>query len=291
MPFEARFPIDFGMTRRCLALLALLAMLTACASQPKDAAESMTPGGSATESAELGFEEDDDNDPLETLNRFIFAFDLTLDVFILKPVAATYRFMVPVVVRDSVRNVLRNLRTPVVLANDLFQGEMDRAEDTTMRFLINTTVGLLGILDVADGWGYPHHDEDFGQTLAVHGSGEGFYLVLPLFGPSSVRDGIGLLVDTFLDPLTYVGQAYDVNNELMARTAVDGIDKRSRNIETLEDLQKDSIDFYARIRSLYRQTRANDIRNGTSGDSASPGLYSTEFKFGDDADTPEKPAE
>jgi phospholipid-binding lipoprotein MlaA len=266
-------------------------MLTACASQPKDAAESMTPGGSATESAELGFEEDDDNDPLETLNRFIFAFDLTLDVFILKPVAATYRFMVPVVVRDSVRNVLRNLRTPVVLANDLFQGEMDRAEDTTMRFLINTTVGLLGILDVADGWGYPHHDEDFGQTLAVHGSGEGFYLVLPLFGPSSVRDGIGLLVDTFLDPLTYVGQAYDVNNELMARTAVDGIDKRSRNIETLEDLQKDSIDFYARIRSLYRQTRANDIRNGTSGDSASPGLYSTEFKFGDDADTPEKPAE
>jgi phospholipid-binding lipoprotein MlaA len=286
--------MHLGMVRRFIAMLTILAALTACAGQPKDSTESMapgTPGGSANEPAELGFEEDDDNDPLETLNRFIFAFDLTLDVFILKPVAATYRFMAPMVVRDSVRNVLRNLRTPVVLANDLFQGEMDRAEDTTMRFLINTTVGLLGILDVADGWGYPHHDEDFGQTLAVHGSGEGFYLVLPLFGPSSVRDGVGLLVDTFLDPLTYVGQIYDVDNELMARTVVDGVDERSRNIETLEDLQKDSIDFYARIRSLYRQTRANDIRNGANGDSASPGLYSSEFKFGDDANTPEKPAE
>lgn len=291
MPFEARIPMDLGMVRRFIAMLTILAALAACASQPKDSPESLTPGGSANEPAELGFEEDDDNDPLETINRFIFAFDLTLDVFILKPAAATYRFMVPLVVRDSVRNVVRNLRSPVVLANDLFQGEMDRAEDTTMRFLINTTVGLLGILDVADGWGYPHHDEDFGQTLAVHGSGEGFYLVLPLFGPSSVRDGVGLLVDTFLDPLTYVGQIYDVDTELMARTAVDGIDKRSRNIETLEDLQKDSIDFYARIRSLYRQSRANEIRNGTGGDSASPGLYSTEYKFGDDADSSEKPAE
>jgi phospholipid-binding lipoprotein MlaA len=279
------------MACRFVAVLAVLAALTACASQPKDSPESMTPGGSAAAPAEMTFEEDDDNDPLETINRFIFAFDLTLDVFILKPVAATYRFMLPSVVRDSVRNVVRNLRSPVVLANDLFQGDMNRAEDTTMRFLINSTVGLLGILDVADGWGYPHHDEDFGQTLAVHGSGEGFYLVLPIFGPSSVRDGVGMLVDTFLDPLTYVGQIYDVNTELMSRTAAGGVDTRSRNIETLEDLQKDSIDFYARIRSLYRQTRSNEIRNGVSGDSSSSGLYSTEFKFDDNADTPEKPAE
>ena len=277
---------DLNVVRRFAALLAVLAVMTACAGQEKAAPTTSTQGA-----LDAAYEEEDDNDPLETLNRFIFAFDLTLDVFILKPVAATYRFMLPVEVRDSVRNVVRNLRSPVVLANDLFQGNMDRAETTAMRFLLNTTVGLLGILDVAEGWGYPHHDEDFGQTLAVHGSGEGFYLVLPIFGPSSVRDGVGLVVDTFLDPLTYVGRIYGVEDELMARTAAGGVDTRSRNIETLDDLQKDSIDFYARIRSLYRQTRANEIRNGTGEPSPVPGLFSSEFSFGDDADTSEKPVQ
>ena len=278
--------MDINVFRRTMVVLTVLFALTACASQDKDAPVSGVPG----ESADI-YEIDDDNDPLETVNRFIFAFDLTLDVFIFKPAAATYRFLLPAEVRDSVRNVVRNLRSPVVLANDLFQGEMDRAETTTMRFLINTTVGVLGIIDVADGWGYPHHDEDFGQTLAVHGTGEGFYLVLPIFGPSSARDGVGLLVDTFLDPLTYVGQIYDIDDVLLARTALGGIDTRSRNIDTLDDLQRDSIDFYARIRSLYRQTRANDIRNGASDNSQAPGLYSSELDFGDDADNSETTAD
>jgi len=276
--------MDFSVFRRFAAVLAVLLALAACASQDKDAPISGVPG----ESADVYDIEDDDNDPLETVNRFMFAFDLTLDVFILKPAAATYRFLLPVVVRDSVRNVIRNLRSPVVLANDLFQGEMERAETTTMRFLINSTVGVLGLIDVADGWGYPHHDEDFGQTLAVHGAGEGFYLVLPIFGPSSLRDGAGLVVDTFLDPLTYVGRIYDIEDELLVRTAVGGIDTRSRNIEAIDDLQRDSIDFYARIRSLYRQSRANDIRNGASDDSQTSGLYSSEIDFSDDADSAKK---
>ncbi len=269
--------MEFSVIRRFAAVLAVLLALTACASQDKDAPASGVPG----ESADVYDVEDDDNDPLETVNRFMFAFDLTLDVFILKPAAATYRFLVPAVVRDSVRSVIRNLRSPVVLANDLFQGEMARAETTTMRFLINSTVGVLGLIDVADGWGYPHHDEDFGQTLAVHGAGEGFYLVLPIFGPSSVRDGAGLVVDTFLDPLTYVGRIYDIEDELLIRTAVGGIDTRSRNIDTIDDLQRDSIDFYARIRSLYRQSRANEIRNGASDDSQTSGLYGSEPDFSD----------
>jgi len=260
-------------------MLVVLITVAACASRENDAPVTAVPG----ETTDAYAIEDDDNDPLEIVNRFIFAFDMTLDVFIFKPAAATYRFLLPGVVRDSVRSVIRNLRSPVVVANDLFQGEMDRAETTTMRFLINSTVGVLGIIDVAEGWGYPYHDEDFGQTLAVHGAGEGFYLVLPIFGPSSVRDGAGLVVDIFLDPLTYVGQAYDVQTELLAPTVVGGIDKRSRNIETIENLQKDSIDFYARIRSLYRQTRANDIRNGAS-DDAQAGIYSGELDFGGDAD-------
>ncbi|MHA1600778.1 MAG: MlaA family lipoprotein [Alphaproteobacteria bacterium] len=285
MPGRLRSLIDISVCRRLAVALAVLFALSACAGQDKDTPVSSVTGESA-DIYEID-EIDDDNDPLETVNRFIFAFDLTLDVFIFKPAAATYRFLLPVEVRDSVRNVIRNLRSPVVVANDLFQGEMERAETTAMRFLINTTVGVLGIIDVADGWGYPHHDEDFGQTLAVHGTGEGFYLVLPIFGPSSARDGIGLLVDTFLDPLTYVGQIYDIDEALLARTALGGIDTRSRNIDAIDDLQRDSIDFYARIRSLYRQSRANDIRNGVSDDSQVPGLYSSELDFGDDADSSE----
>lgn len=282
VPVRLRSLLDLGAGRRLAAVLAVMLALSACAGRGNEGPVSTAPG----EAVDI-YAGDDDNDPLEILNRFMFAFDMTLDVFILKPAAATYRFLLPVEVRDSVRNVIRNLRTPVILANDVFQGEMARAETTGMRFLINTTVGVLGIFDVADGWGYPYHDEDFGQTLAVQGAGEGFYLVLPIFGPSSVRDGIGLVVDTLLDPLTYVGQVYDLENEVLARTAVGGVDARSRNIEALDDLQKDSIDFYARIRSLYRQTRANEIRNGTADGTQALGLYSSELDFSDDANSPQ----
>ena len=271
---------DWQWHRRLVAALAVLVLVAGCATQPKSTAE-----GAATGDNETLEEVDYDNDPLELLNRFTFSFNLALDTFIFRPAAATYRFLLPEEVRDSVRNALRNLSTPVILANDIMQGEMDRAEDTFVRFVINSTVGVLGLFDVADGMGYPYHDEDFGQTLAVHGVGEGTYLVLPLFGPSSIRDGVGILVDTFLDPLTYVAQANDAEEYLLARTAVTGIDKRSRNIETLDDLRRDSIDFYARIRSLYRQTRQNNINNGEApDDSPVPGLYSLDFDLDMDED-------
>jgi len=221
-----------------------------------------------------------DNDPLELPNRFVFAFNEMLDFAVFRPLAVTYRFLVPELVRDSVRNFLRNLSTPVILANDLLQGELGRAEVTTTRFAINSTAGFLGLFDVAGGMGYEYHDEDFGQTLAVHGMGEGVYLVLPILGPSSIRDGLGIVVDSYLDPLTYVAQNNDAEDWMFARRAVAGIDFRSRNIETLDDLKRDSIDFYARIRSLYRQTRANDINNGAPGTQGpTPGLYSLDFDF------------
>ncbi len=273
---------DWPLYRRLIVLLAALTLVAGCASQPKPAADTW----SANNNQDIE-EADEENDPLELLNRFIFSFNLALDTFIFKPAAATYRFLLPVEVRNPVRNALRNLSTPVVLANDLLQGELERAETTVIRFFVNSTVGLLGLFDVAAGWGYPYHDEDFGQTLAVHGVGEGFYLVLPIFGPSNPRDGIGRLVDTFLDPLTYVAQANDAEEYLFARTAIAGIDLRSRNIEALDDLKRDSIDFYARIRSLYRQKRANDINNGElQGDLPTPGLYSFDFEA-DDEDKPE----
>ncbi len=272
---------DWPLYRRLIVLLAALTLVAGCASQPKPAADTW----SSNDDQDIE-EIDEENDPLELFNRFAFSFNLALDTFIFRPGAATYRFLLPVEVRDSVRNALRNLSTPVVLANDLLQGEFERAETTLVRFFVNSTVGLLGLFDVAADWGYPYHDEDFGQTLAVHGVGEGFYLVLPVLGPSNPRDGIGRLVDTFLDPLTYVAQANDAEEYLFARTAIKGIDFRARNIETLDDLKRDSIDFYARIRSLYRQSRANAISNGEApGDMPTPGLYSFDF----DADDDDKP--
>ncbi len=272
---------DWPLYRRLIVLLAALTLVAGCASQPKPATDAWSANDNQ-DSEEI----DEENDPIELFNRFAFSFNLALDTLIFKPGAATYRFLLPVEVRNSVRNALRNLSTPVVLANDLLQGEFERAETTLIRFLVNSTAGLLGLFDVAADWGYPYHDEDFGQTLAVHGVGEGFYLVLPLFGPSSPRDGIGMLVDSFLDPLTYVAKANDAEEYLIARTAIAGIDLRSRNIEALDDLKRDSIDFYARIRSLYRQKRANEISNGEAqGDTPTPGLYSFDF----DADDEGKP--
>jgi phospholipid-binding lipoprotein MlaA len=199
-----------------------------------------------------------DNDPLEVPNRMFFAFNEALDFMIIRPVAVTYRFVVPSGVRNSVRNFLRNLRTPVTLANDLLQGDLERAENTFARFFINSTIGLLGLFDIAADSGYPYHDEDFGQTLGTYGAGEGFYLVLPVLGPSSLRDGTGRIVDIFLDPLTYLAPQ-EVG---LGRAVATGIDFRSRNIDELDALKADSLDFYARIRSLYRQNRENEINNG-----------------------------
>jgi phospholipid-binding lipoprotein MlaA len=259
-----------------------LTLVAGCASQPKPAADGWT-GSDEQKIAEI----DTENDPFELLNRFTFAFNMALDTLVFQPVAATYRFFLPAEVRNSVRNTVRNLRSPLILINDVLQGEMERAETTLVRFLVNSTMGVLGLFDVAADMGYPYHDEDFGQTLGAHGMGEGFYLVLPVLGPSNPRDGIGILVDIYLDPMFYAAEAADIEDFLLARTLAEGIDKRARNIETIEDLKRDSIDFYARVRSLYRQSRANEINNGEAPeDSPTPGLYSFGFDS-DDEQTPE----
>ena len=202
------------------------------------------------------------NDPLEPLNRYIFSFNLALDGAVIRPVAEAYRFVIPDPGRQVVRNFLRNLETPVTLANDVFQGELARAGVTTARFLINTTFGGLGLFDPASAMGFERHSEDFGQTLGAYGAGGGPYLVLPILGPSNFRDVLGIGVDHFLDPINYWARNTDRNGITVARTLVRGIDARSRTIETLDEIERTSIDFYATIRSLYRQTRADEIRNG-----------------------------
>jgi phospholipid-binding lipoprotein MlaA len=202
----------------------------------------------------LSYEEP--NDPLEVPNRFIFAFNDALDTFILKPIAVTYDFWLPEGVKDSVRNFVRNASSPVILANDVFQGEWERAEDTAARFFVNTVLSL-GFFDFVDER-HPYHDEDFGQTLAVYGADDGFYLVLPVLGPSSARDAVGRGVDILLDPLTYVEGARPLSVAISAAGAIDG---RARNLELFREIKADSVDFYARSRSLYYQRRGAAIRN------------------------------
>ena len=206
---------------------------------------------------------DDANDPFEGSNRFFFGVNKVLDEVLLRPVAVVYRAVLPDFAQNGVRNFLNNLNSPVILANDLLQGETDRAGDTIVRFGINSTIGLGGLIDVAKDLDRPYHDEDFGQTLAVWGVNDGPYFYFPLMGPSSARDFTGFVVDRGFDPLTYVNWGdNDLQYVPIARTVLNVIDLRSRNIETLDDIERSSVDYYASIRSLYRQSRADAIRNG-----------------------------
>ncbi len=203
------------------------------------------------------------NDPLEGANRVSFNVSLAFDKGILRPVAIVYRRVVPTPVRNGVRNFLNNLDSPLIFANDVLQGETDRAGTTLIRAGVNTTIGLAGLFDVAGSMGYMRHYEDFGQTLAVYGIGEGPYIFVPLIGPANPRDILGWAVDLAFDPFTYAqwdGKYY----WLGGKTAVDFTDLRARNIDTLDDLEKSSLDFYASVRSLYRQSRNNEIRNGAT---------------------------
>ena len=143
------------------------------------------------------------SDPLEPINRGIFAFNRAIDEMFLKPAARLYIAIVPEGGRVAVTNVVNNLKSPVILVNDLLQGDLDRAQTTIARFTVNTILGFGGIADVATDLGAPRHSEDFGQTAATYGVGSGPYLMLPFLGPSNVRDALGKVVDRFLDPLEY----------------------------------------------------------------------------------------
>lgn len=209
------------------------------------------------------------NDPIEPFNRVVFGFNQVLDGLFLKPLAEFYKLLLPPPVQTGIHNVLVNLRAPVTLINDLLQGEGSRALNTAGRFAINTTLGVGGFVDWAKDWGMPPHDEDFGQTLAVWGLGEGPYLVLPLLGPSNPRDALGIAVDSaVLDPFGILA-SYLIWNESellrilsFTRAGLTAVDARARNYDALNDIEKNSLDFYATMRSLFRQYREAEIRNG-----------------------------
>jgi len=230
----------------------MLALIAGCAAAPKTA-------GDATE---------DISDPIEPVNRVFFDFNMFLDRTILRPVTRYYVEYVPEAFRVSIRNILEVMNTPVVMMNHLLQGDIERFMHTAGRFTLNLAGGL-GVLDIA-GEKAPPLDEDFGQTLAVWGVPSGPYLMLPILGPSNIRDAVGRGVDSVADPMPHLISHYstDLNSYLFsgARLTATALDRRSRILGELEELERTSLDFYATVRSLYIQKRRDDIRNGGSGE-------------------------
>lgn len=251
-----------GVAGNCLrpAVYGLVAvfMLGALAAAPALAADTAPRTVAQAEEADY----DDVNDPIEPVNRFIFGFNDLLQAWVLRPATEIYRIFIPPPIREVVGNMIDNVRSPVILVNDLLQGETDRAWNTTRRFAINTTVGVGGMFDMATDFGIPKHNEDFGQTLAVWGVGEGFYLVLPVFGPSNPRDAVGLVVDRFFDPLGLYLAGQDLNAAIYGRLSTEAVDEFGGVVDELDELKRTSVDYYAALRSLYRQKRASEIRNG-----------------------------
>ncbi len=201
------------------------------------------------------------NDPLEPANRVGYAINNGLDTVILRPLAVAYRYAIPEVIRTHTHNVLANISSPVLLANDMMQGKPRRAGDTLMRALINTTVGVAGIFDVAGDWGYPSHDTDFGVTLALWGLPEGPFLFLPVLGPSNPRDATGFGVDYALDPLSWIGKGDAVTALAWARFGLSAVDARAAVLGDIEKIKSGALDPYATFRSLYRQHREGQIQD------------------------------
>ena len=204
------------------------------------------------------------SDPIEPVNRVIHGFNGVVDTFAIEPAARGYRAAVPKPARKGVRNFLRNLNAPTNFANEVLQGDFDGAGHVLTRTSVNTFIGLGGLIDVAAHEGLEHTHEDFGQTLAVWGIGHGPYLVAPLLGPGSLRDYTGMAVDVYADPLNRWLHNTDEDEWIYARTAATVIDNREALLEVLEDLQANSIDFYATLRSVYVQNRNDEILDGKS---------------------------
>ena len=209
-------------------------------------------------------------DCFEKLNRATFALNQGLDKTIIKPIAKGYRNL-PTPIQKGTSNAVRNLSNLITIPNNILQGDIKLAIINTGRLVVNTTVGLLGTIDVANKMGFPKYEkEDYGQTLGKWGVGPGCYLVLPVLGPSTIRDTAGSFVNVFGgDP--WYNASVQGNNEFLndsvyiVSKALSGLDFRANNIESIENLEKNSIDFYASVRSLYTQDRENKIKNNQRG--------------------------
>jgi phospholipid-binding lipoprotein MlaA len=258
-----------------LALLglgfALLVGVSACAKAPPTPEASVVPAGAEFSSDtavddleydelfddEFGFgEEAEPNDPFERTNRALLNFNRGLSRHVFDPMIRGYRFVVPRPARRAVHRIFRNFKAPATLVNDLLQIRFKDAAQTLGRFVLNTTIGYGGIFDVAIEADWEHHESDFGQTLGRYGVGAGPFLMLPLLGPSTIRDGLGGVVDMFFQPLTYLlGPA--PNLVIGASSGFATLDAHDAALKALEE---SSVDFYAALRSAFLQSRAAHIR-------------------------------
>jgi len=232
------------LSSRALALGFLIAV-GGCATPPTDPA------------ARAAF--DEANDPIEPLNRKFFEFNRVLDGLVIKNVVTLYTTAVPERVRTSLRHALQNLNEPVVFVNNMLQTQLRRAGTTVTRFTINSTFGIAGLFDVATDWGFPEQTGDFGQTLYSWGVSSSSYLVVPLLGPTTFRDGIGQGVDGFFDPFSHLARDEGWHGMSIARFSLSGLDERAQAGPDLERIEKTSVDFYAQLRSLWRQNRQKQL--------------------------------
>ena len=234
--------------RLIVAAAAVLSSLTGCA----------TRSSSPPEAAAVG----EHDDPLEPLNRKIFAFNEFIDRILLRPIAKVYVKVIPHNVRGSIHDALVNTRQPVIMLNEVLQGNPRHLGISLKRFAINTTIGMGGLVDVASRWHIPREKADFGETLYHWGVPSGPYLVLPVLGPSNPRDAIGMAIDSYIDPLTFIANADGLQSVEVPRLVTNGIDQRARVLTVLDDLRKNSLDFYVALRSLSQQHRAAQLDHG-----------------------------
>lgn len=241
----AHNPIEL-LIKMPIALLARLRTSTACA-----VISLALLGGCATTGGSP-------HDPLEPINRGVYTFNEAVDTTLLRPAAELYRGLVPRIVRTGVSNVFSNINDVIVALNNLLQGKVTYAASDVGRILVNSTIGLLGIFDAATPMGLEKHNEDFGQTLGWWGAGEGPYIVLPIFGPSNVRDTFGLVADIFTDPITYIDPTRDRNIIVGVRA----VNRRSELLDASTVLETAALDKYQFVRDAYLQRRRNLVHDG-----------------------------
>ena len=221
--------------------------------------------------------EDEIYDPFEPVNRAIFSFNNVADRIVLEPIAKGYKKL-PSPLQSGINNFLSNLRAPLVVVNQLLQGQGENAIQSSGRFIVNSTVGVFGLFDVAEKIGLEEKEEDYGQTLATWGVGDGFYIVLPLFGPSNLRDTTGMVLTMMTDPIN----AYAVSEGeawlVPMRTAANAVDQRSQIIDEVNALRDNSVDYYAAVRSSYYQNRKAAINNVDDTELTPLPLISIEFE-------------
>ncbi len=197
------------------------------------------------------------DDPLEILNRRVYCTNQYIDNLLIKPLASFYRDLVPPAGRQKVGNFFINLASPAIIVNSVLQGRPENAMNTFWRFIINSTIGIGGLFDPASKMGIKAKQRDFGQTLGVHGIKNSPYLMIPLFGPSTIRDAAGLIFDSLVNPFNYLETGY-----IVGARATQLVHTRSENIETINSINAVSLDPYATIRAAYVQRRNNIISEG-----------------------------